>query len=601
MQDGSAQPPITSKAFLPIDEDDRGNNLVSYDLLHHGEVGSLLRALDFQALDDRGKVNRIAREVAKDYQDEAAAESLWRLSRALPVPEILAIIGDHLDIGRLHVRSKDGRWRPTSDVWLPNGLIPSNSIGDEHLLVDDLFHRQDLSLLKNLELRSTLTDPIAVKSGPSYELWKSAEAARISHESRNSPVPVSEASLRFDAALTTAGLHLLCKASIRTREKATQRILLNNQYKTKVEFSSTYKSAQRIDGPDMWWVRNYGVLQTPLDLVDVKYCAGAVEGIPFGFLPYPGPTHAEKLELPETAERINWAFALPLAERKLPLGRVHEMYGLLAKLGVRRPVELLVQQPDNTTTRYLSEFIVVAEDADTYKFLLSSGKAPAIYTGNPELTTELTERWKLQTVKVEFFSTLESAEDQELEAETISSLYPSLHLVESKIKRTTKCIPCVLLRTVRSNSYDEEQDLEDHETFREGSNFYYASTLSNRRLLTALLQDVGSSRRASDIEAELRRLAKVEHTHPEDEPDPEPEHLKTHAKGSIPLDASKDLNDQMKLIERAVLRYLDTPDANVFDLMLHFEANISQGITSEAADKISENVSKLGGQAKFEE
>ena len=220
MRDGSARPPVTTKVFLPIDEQDEGDNLVSYELLHHGDVSTLLRALDFQALDDRGKVDRIARQVAKDYEDDGAADSLWRLSRALPLPEMLSIIGDRLDVDRLRVRSKDGRWRPTADVWLPNGLIPTGSIGDEHLLVDDLFHRQDLNLLKNLGLRSTLPEPATMKDGPAYDFWKSAEAARISAESRNSPVPVSEASLRFRPAMATAGLHLLAKASIRTRKRS---------------------------------------------------------------------------------------------------------------------------------------------------------------------------------------------------------------------------------------------------------------------------------------------------------------------------------------------------------------------------------------------
>ncbi|WP_091465940.1 sacsin N-terminal ATP-binding-like domain-containing protein [Paenarthrobacter nitroguajacolicus] len=603
MHDGTTRPPITSKVFLPIDEEDEGDNLVSYELLHHGEVSTLLKALDFQALDDRGKVDRIARQVANDYEDDGAAESLWRLSRALPVPEMLAIIADRIDIGKLRVRSKDGRWRPTTDVWLPNGLIPSTSIGDEHLLVDDLFHRQDFNLLKNLEVKSVLPEATTVRSGPFYDLWKSAEAARISAESRNSPVPVSEASLRFSPTLATSGLDLLCKASVRTREKVTQRILSDTQYKTKVEFSSAYKSPQVIDGPDMWWVRNFGVLQTRLDLVDVKYCAGAVEGIPVGFLPYPGPAHAEKLELPDSVETVNWGFSLPLAEKKLPCGRVHELYGLLAKYGVRRPTELLVQQADGSTTRYPSEFIVVAQDDDTYQFLLKSAKVPSLYTGNPELTEPLAERWKLKAIKVEFFSVFEHVKDEESETETISALYPFLHPVESKIKRSTRCIPCLSLRTVRSNSYNGEQDMDVHETYRDGSNFYYASTLSSRRLLGALLQDSGSSRRAADVEVEMRRLATVERGPSGGTPVPEtePEHFKTHASGFIPLDASRNLGEQMKLIERAVLRYLDTPDANVFDLRLNFEVDVSHGISNDTVDKVTEHVAKLGGQARFED
>lgn len=602
MQDGSARPPITTKVFLPLDGEDKGDNLVSYELLHHGDSGTLLKALDFQALDGRGKVDRVARQVSKDYEDAGAAESFWRLSRALPVPELLTIINSWIDIDKLLIRSKDGLWRPTINVWLPNGLIASGSIGDEHLLVDDQFHRQDLNLLKNLKIKSGLSDPTSMNSGKTYEMWQSAEAARISEESVNSAVPVSKASLRFSTAMGTEGLHLLCKASVRTREKVTQRILSAEQYKSKVEFSSAYKTAQTIEGPDMWWVRNFGVLQTRLDLVDVKYCTGAVNEIPVGFLPYPGPAHAEKLGLADSVDAINWGFALPLAEEKLPVGRVHELYGILAKLGVRRPKELVVQQADGSSTRYPADFVVVANDDDTYQFLLKSAKKPALYVGNTELSVPLAERWKLQAIKVDLFSAFEYSEDVESETKTINDLFPFLSQVEAKIRRSSKCVPCLSLRTIRSNSFNDEQNVEAHETFREGMKFYYSSALSSRRLLTALLLEAGSSRRTADVEAEMRRLAKTAPDATEnDEPAAEPEQqLKTHVSGFIPLDASRNLDEQMKLIEQAVLRYLDTPDADVFDLRLNFEVDASRGIASESADKVMENISKLGGQARFE-
>ena len=127
MQDGGIAPPITTKAFLPMDEHDEGVNLVSHELFQHGDAGAYLKALDFQALNDRGKVERIARQLSKDYDDEGAALSLWRLSRALPVQEMLSIIDDRLESNRLRVRAKDGKWRPISDLWLPNNLIPAAS------------------------------------------------------------------------------------------------------------------------------------------------------------------------------------------------------------------------------------------------------------------------------------------------------------------------------------------------------------------------------------------------------------------------------------------------------------------------------------------
>ncbi|MHA7225576.1 sacsin N-terminal ATP-binding-like domain-containing protein [Glutamicibacter soli] len=605
MQDGSARQPIITKVFLPLDSNDRGDNLVEYELLHHNDVSSLLRALDFHVLDDRGKVDRIARQVANDYSDEAAALSLWRLSRALPVPEMLSVIGERLDVNKLLVRSKDGNWRPTVDLWMPNSLIPSNSSGDESLLVDDMFHRQDLVLLKNLKLKSGLPDPVATNEDASYLLWKNSESARISAESRATPVPVSEGSLRFKPALTTSGLHLLAKASIRTRERVTQRLLANKAYKSTVEFSSAFKDPQVIDGPDVWWVRNYGALQTRLGIVDVRYCTGEVDGIPTGFLPYPGPSHAEKLALPTTVDSINWGFALTLAEENLPSARVHELYGLLAQHGVRRPAELLVQGANGSKSKYPANLVTVAEDIDTYQFLLQTAKVPAIYTEHEELSDALVDRWRLTSKRIEFFSVFKHVKDDSTETETIASLYPLLHKIEPKIRRSNKCVPCESLRTVRSNSFCEEQEVEEHESYREGSMFYYSSSLSSRRLLSALLQDVGSSRRTADVEVEMRRLAKTLVQRPDpgpsSEPEPTPEPLKTHVSGFIPLDASRNLNEQIRLIERAVLHYLDTPQTDVFDLRINFEVDSSSGLTPESVSSVTENVTKLGGQARFED
>ncbi|GGJ49960.1 sacsin N-terminal ATP-binding-like domain-containing protein [Glutamicibacter ardleyensis] len=607
MHDGSVRQPIVTQTFLPMDAHDEGANLVDYEFLHYGDVSTLLRKLGFHVLDDRGKVARIARQVAKNYDDEGATLSLWRLSRALPVPEMLSLIGEKLEVDKLRVRAKDGRWRPTADMWLPNGLIAGDSVGDESLLVDVQFHRQDLTLIRNLNVRSALSDPLATVDDPTYKVWKKSEAARISEESRSTPVPVSEFSLRFKPALTTEGLHLLREASIRTREKTTQRLLSNDMFKSKVEFSSAYKDPKVIEGPDMWWVRNYGVLQTRLGFIDVRYCSGDVDGIPIGYLPYPGPSHAEKLELPTTIDKINWSFVLPLAEEKLPVSRVHELYGLLALRGAKRPEQLLVEGPNGGQRKYPANLIKVTQDKDTCEYLLKTAKSSVIYVEDYELKEALIRNWKVQEVRIEFFSVFEYEKDDDGEVETIAALFPVLHRIEPKIRRSFKCVPCTTLKTVRSNSYSDDMDVEEHETFREGSNFYFSNALSTRRLLTALLLDIGSSRRAADVEVEMRRLAKTSSspkpgtTNAEPEPEPEVEPLKTHASGFIPLDSSRNLSDQLKLIERAVLSYLDNPQAEVFDLRINFEVDMSIGIPTEAAVSIAENVKKLGGQTRFED
>ena len=65
MSDGSVQPPIISRVFLPMKADDESANVVSYELMHHGNANAYLRALDLQAQDGRGIVSRVASDVAR--------------------------------------------------------------------------------------------------------------------------------------------------------------------------------------------------------------------------------------------------------------------------------------------------------------------------------------------------------------------------------------------------------------------------------------------------------------------------------------------------------------------------------------------------------
>lgn len=607
MQDGSVRPPIVTQTFLPMDEDDLGSSLVDYNFLHHGEVSGLLHSLGFHVLDDRGKVARVARQLAKDYSDENATLSLWRLSRSLPVSEMLSLIEEQLEASKIRIRAMDGMWRPSSELWLPNGIVVGDGENDRAMLVDDLFHRQDLTLIRNLNVRANLSDPVASLEEPTYKLWKKSESARISNESQSTPVPVSEGSLRFKPTLTTPRLHLLREASVRTREKAAQRILSNEAYITTIEFSSTYKEPLKVDGPDIWWVKNYGVLQTRLGLVEAKYCVGEVTGIPTGYLPYPGPTHAEKLNLPVAPKDVNWEFALSLAEEKLPIARVHELYGVLAKSFVQRPKKLLVSGKNGIKNYYPSEIIKIAKDRDTFNYLLNVTESAIVYLEDDDLRSEVVDKWRMQELKIDFFSTFERVVDEDEQGETVSSLFPLLHKVESKIRRSVKCVPCTLLRTVHSNSYVAEQEVEDHETYRDGSVLYYSNALSSRRLLTALLRDAGSARKASEVEIEMRRLARTpqvpnttnsrqgEPTAPLNKP------LKKHVSGFMPLRTDKDLGEQLRLIERAVLHYLDNPTTDVFDLRISFEVDMSTGFPDSTVASVIENVQKLGGQARFED
>ncbi|MFJ5960479.1 DEAD/DEAH box helicase [Pseudarthrobacter oxydans] len=508
MSDGSVQPPVTSRVFLPMNADDESASVVSYDLMHHGNANAYLRALDLQAQDGRGIVSHIASEVAQDYSDSQLAQSLWRLTRSLAVPESLAVLNERTEPAKILVRCRDRKWRQLADIWLAGSLIPPTSIGDEHLLVDDQYHAHDIALLKNLGARTSLADAKMVRAGGSYDLWKACEASRLSNESRNGPSQLSEAGIRFNQALTTDGLHLLVAASAATRAKVTRTILARPQYPTKVEFSSGFRAPETIDGPDLWWVKNHGAFETPLGLVDTKQCVGKVEGIPSDYLPFPGEEEAIALRLPTDPGRIQWGFVLSLAENQLPMLQLHELYGALAALEVRPPKELLTPLSGGRNTRYLTTDVVLASDLTSRDHLVETASAPALYTGHPELDEALEENWGIKRIAIEFFKSADAVPVEGEEPTSIKSLFPYLKRVAGEVAVQTLCVPCMSVNEVRTNSYDSHSLATPRASYLHDGMLYYRAPQGDQALLTTILGAFGSKRSTLQVMQAMRQLKK---------------------------------------------------------------------------------------------
>jgi superfamily II DNA or RNA helicase len=510
MSDGSVQPPITSRVFLPMKADDESANIVSYELMHHGNANTYLRALDLQAQDGRGIVSRVASDVAQDYLDPELAGSLWKLTRSLAVPESLSILNERTEPTNILVRCRDRKWRQLGDVWLAGGLIPQSNIGDEHLLVDDQFHAHDIALLRNLGARTSLGDAKMVRAGGTYDLWRASEARRLSDQTRNGPARLSEAGTRFSQALTTDGLHLLADASAATRAKVTRTILSRPQYPTKVEFSSGFRTSETIDGPDLWWVKNHGAFDTPLGLVDTRQCVGKIDGIPTDYLPFPGEEEAKALGLPTDTRQIQWNFVYSLAEQGLPMLQVHELYGALAVLDVRPPKELLTPLSGGRNTRYLTSDVVLAAGPPSRDYLVETAGVPVLYTGHPDLDEALIENWGIKPVSVEFHTAARATPIEGEAPESIKSRFPFLKRAASEVAVQTLCVPCASVDEVRTNSFDSRSEATPKAFYLQDGTLYYRAPQGEQALLTTILGAFGSKRTSAQVMQAMRQLKKDE-------------------------------------------------------------------------------------------
>lgn len=508
MSDGSVQAPITSRIFLPMKADDEADNIVSYDLMHHGNANTYLRALDLQAQDGRGIVSRVASDVGQNYADAELAQSLWRLTRSLAVPESLAIINERIDGKKVLVRCRDHQWRPLGDVWLAGGLILQSSVGDEHLLVDEQFHAHDIDLIRNLGARGSLKEAKMARAGGLYDLWKVHEASRLSAESKNGPDRVSEAGIRFGQALTTSGLHLLTQASDATRAKVTRTILSRVQYPAKVEFSSGFRTAETIDGPDLWWVKNHGALETPLGIIDTRQCVGKVEGIPTDYLPFPGEEEAKALALPTDPSRIQWAFILSLAEQRLSMLQLHELYGTLAALDVRPPKEVLTPLSSGRNSRYLVADTVLATNPESRDYLVETADVAVLYSGHPDLDEALTRAWGIEPVSVEFHTTARAVALEGETPKTIKSLFPYLKRAAGEVAVQTVCVACTSVDAVRTNSFDSRSEATPRASYLQNGVLYYRAPQGEQALLTTILGAFDSKRSATQVLQTMRQLKK---------------------------------------------------------------------------------------------
>lgn len=509
MSNGKLAAPIRNHIFLPTDSEEIEENLVSYDLLHHGQSNRYLKSLGIEVLNGTGKLKRVVREAAVDYSRSSAAESIWRVSRSFPTDEVIEILLTESEPGKLLTKSKNGEWKPLESMWLSGRLLNADRPEDSHLVVDPLFHSKDIDLFHRLGMRSSLPEQSASKTGRTYNFWKQSEGIRLSKASEDSPQPVSAASIQFGQVQLTERLDELTDASLQTRAIVTRQLMLRQQYQAKVTYSSSFRAPTHIDGPDLWWVKNFGGFQTPLGLVETKYCTAAPEGFPTDFLPYPGDEEAAILRLQSDPQKFSWDFILPLAESKLNIENVHVLYGLMAQAGIKAPKQLLVQNTPGNSTRYPLETIWLAADKPSHEYFSNNPLLSSVFTGHEELDHALATRWSLKIKKVEFSSKISHLEDEVVPRAKINSLYPYLNKAASRIRVSVETVPCTSLTREHTIAIDSVEKCIKSEPLLSVLNdgiLYYVSSLSNREILSEILKTFGNTSSAMDVLKRMKTL-----------------------------------------------------------------------------------------------
>ena len=441
------------------------------------------------------------------YQDEDLAASLWKLTRSLTVPESLSILNERTEPTRILVRCKDHKWRPIGDVWLAGDLMPAQASVTN--MYWSTISSMDTTLSPNQNI-GRAHDPGRSENGPQWrqlQPLESHEATRISSESRSGPAPISEAAIRFSQALTTDGLHLLVGASATTRAKVTRTLLSRRSTRQRSNSPAPIGQPESIDGPDLWWVKRHGALETPLGLVDTKQCVGPIEGIR-RFLAVPGARSCRCSTVANDTLKVQWTLVLSLAEQRLPMDRLHQLYGALAGLDVKSPKEVLVPLREGRNSRNLTSEVVLAPDVASRDYLVETADVPVYLHGHADLDLALTGSWGIESKRVEFHIAARPVPVDGEDPQSIKSLYPYLKRAAGEVGVQTLCVPCVSVDEVRTNSFDSQSDVTPKASYLQDGVLYYRAPQGEQALLTTILGAFGSKRTAAQVMQTMRQLKK---------------------------------------------------------------------------------------------
>lgn len=285
LENGSLAQPVRGRCFLRTKTDQQGSSFVDTDVAARATAVAALEALGVTAFEDGGEMLQLLTELRRTGKVDW--DELWIAMRGSGVHQVYEAFESILE-GRakriINVKNGNGRWV------LPHGLYFAGDClkqlrEDGDFLVDGAYHASDQELLYVLGVRSR---PSRMTSGSS-ERWVS----RYANEVRGRIGEELGLGLQARQALQIDGLDavlgpLECLADLSVTNRTALTMALLNEVdvpRVRVSHPNVSKTARYV-APEIWWVREQGLLPTVLGPVPINEAFVAeVEDAPDGLLP----------------------------------------------------------------------------------------------------------------------------------------------------------------------------------------------------------------------------------------------------------------------------------------------------------------------------
>lgn len=299
LENGSLAQPVRGRCFLRTDPAQAGTSFVAEDVSGRPSAADALKHLGITAYEDGGEMLQLLTELRRTGQVDW--DELWiamRGSGGQLVHEAFDGVLDGHAAKIVRVRNGHGRWV------IPQGLYFAGEClkplkEDGAYLVDGAYHAADHEILYLLGVRSRPSRSEASSSEKWVSGYQGVVRERIGDE-WGLGVQARQG-IEIDGIDSVLGpLECLPELSV-TNKVALSLTVINdvNVPWARVTHPNVAKTARDV-APELWWVREHGMLQTTLGAVPVAEAFVAeVPGVPGGLIPC-----VSQIVLSSDAERV---------------------------------------------------------------------------------------------------------------------------------------------------------------------------------------------------------------------------------------------------------------------------------------------------------
>jgi superfamily II DNA or RNA helicase len=394
LEGGTLAAPRPGTVFIRTSAEDHGYAFIEPALTSVPGVLESLNILGVQVLDRGGELRNALVRRPVDWS------RVWQVSRSMPVVDAERIVRETIPqpVTDVRVRSAAGQWIALGSGFLGGQIVPADASRDRDVLIDPRFHGPDEDLLTRL---GAVQRP-ATRPGAPEERWLGSYREQMV----DAFVKAARGAKPREDLIETFGqeppwpLEALPRLTVEGRAAMTDVVLhldSGEPWKVRHRTVASYGVMTAKDSPVAWWLKQHGMLKTPIGPLPPGFVLGPTVDDDNAVLPVCDipSTWADRLGLPKSPAELPesfWPHLVRLAEGWSDEGRRVRAYTMASRFAP--PPERIVIGWGDRARRVAPANVAVSDDEDEYRTLLQQGLA-VLRSPSADVKAQLMTAWGL--------------------------------------------------------------------------------------------------------------------------------------------------------------------------------------------------------------